>query len=103
MHHLRLLSRVGAVSGIARLIAFALEVLSFILLAVRHSPGYDWTTSYLIVSLVLHVYTYDQVLINIINLCEASVPHPHRPARDSLSVWPGPRMAALALASPDRW
>lgn len=50
MHYPGLLSRVGAVPGLVRLTALVLEVISFILLAVHHSPIYDWTTSYLIVS-----------------------------------------------------
>ena len=46
------LSRLGAVPGLVRLVAFILEVFSIILLAVRHSPSYDWTTSYSIVSCI---------------------------------------------------
>jgi hypothetical protein len=54
MHFPGLLSRVGAVAGLLRLIALALEILSLLLLAVRHSPDYDWTTSYLIVRFSWH-------------------------------------------------
>lgn len=52
MYYPGFFSRVGAVPGLIRLIALALEIISLLLLAVRHSPDYDWTTSYLIVSLV---------------------------------------------------
>lgn len=52
MHYPGFLSRVGAMSALVRLVAFALEVISFSLLALRHNKDYDWTTSYLIVSSV---------------------------------------------------
>lgn len=50
MYYARILSRVGAVPGLVRLIAFSLEVLSLMLLAFRRSPNYDWTTTCSIVS-----------------------------------------------------
>lgn len=95
MHYPSLLSRVGAVSGLIRLIAFALEVISFILLAVRHSPDYDWTTSYLIVSLVWYL-----PWLNVeTDLFVAFVPHLCGLIRDRMPVWTGPRMATLTVAS----
>lgn len=47
------LRRLGVVPGLVRLIAIILEVLSFVLLCLRHDPEYQWTTSYVIVSLLV--------------------------------------------------
>lgn len=52
MHYPGPLRRLGVVPGVIRLTALALEVLSFVLLLLRHDTEYDWTTSYVIVSLL---------------------------------------------------
>ncbi|KAK2606768.1 hypothetical protein N8I77_005499 [Diaporthe amygdali] len=58
------LRRIGIVPGVLRLTALVLEILSFILLWLRHEPGYDWTTSYVIL-----VYLILIDLLEIVCLC----------------------------------
>lgn len=53
MHYPSPLRRLGVVPGVVRLIAIVLQVLSLVLLWIRHDPEYDWTTSYVIVSLLI--------------------------------------------------
>lgn len=53
MHYPSPLRRLGVVPGLLRLIAVVLEVLSLILLCLRHDPEYSWKTSYVIVSLLM--------------------------------------------------
>ena len=53
MHYPGPLRRLGVVPGLVRLIAIILEVLSLVLLCLRHDPEYDWTTSYVIVSILV--------------------------------------------------
>lgn len=53
MHYPSPLRRLGVVPGVVRLIAIVLQVLSLVLLCIRHDPEYDWTTSYVIVSLLI--------------------------------------------------
>ena len=50
MHYPGPIRRLGVVPGLLRLTALVLEVLSFVLLCLRHDPKYSWTTSYVIVS-----------------------------------------------------
>ncbi|POS71420.1 hypothetical protein DHEL01_v210182 [Diaporthe helianthi] len=55
MHCPSPLRRIGIIPGLVRLTAIVLEILSFVLLCIRHDPEYDWTTSYLI--LVYLIFT----------------------------------------------
>lgn len=50
-HYPNLLRRLGAVPGLVRLVALAVEMITFVLLAFRHRLDNEYTTSYLIVSL----------------------------------------------------
>lgn len=59
MHYPGPLRRLGVVPGLVRLMALVLEVLSFVLLWLRHDPEYNWTTSYVIVSIVVPLLVGD--------------------------------------------
>lgn len=53
MHYPNIVRRLGAVPGLVRLLSLALEVISIVLLTLRHRSGEAYVTDYLIVSLGL--------------------------------------------------
>lgn len=54
-HYPNLLRRLGAVPGLVRLLALAVETITLVLLVLRHQMDHSYTTSYIIVSSSLTV------------------------------------------------
>lgn len=98
MHYPSPLRRLGVVPGLVRLTAIVLEVLSFVLLCLRHDPEYEWTTSYVIVSLLITLLARTFLTKHIF---KARLPDPGGSGGDSLPVRAGSRMVYLCPADFD--